>query len=144
MCRLNSTTPPHLPACPVPVKHTHLCFQQVTQSGHCTAPTFIETPPRCRASSCGADPSIGSPPVPVRPFPRPIHTTPPCQSCPTTRGFNSATLNTAAQFIAWGAAGQEQQVQELLLRAQDWFLSTLQVEPLPEEDDGLQLVGSPS
>lgn len=73
-----------------------------------------------------------------------IHTTPPCRPCPIARGFNSATLNTAAQFIAWGAAGQEQQVQELLLRAQDWFLSTLQVEPLPEEDDGLQLVGSPS
>ncbi len=49
------------------------------------------------------------------------------------RGFDSATLNTGAQFTVWGAPGGEGGLQEALLRCQEWFLGSLKVD---EEDFG--------
>ncbi len=59
-----------------------------------------------------------------------------CARC--CRGFDSATLNTGAQFTAWGAPGGEGKLQEALLRCQEWFLGALQVDSEDLGDDEQQ------
>lgn len=51
-----------------------------------------------------------------------------CACCAPRRGFDSSTLNTGAQFTAWGAPGGEGRLQEALLRCQEWFLGALEVD----------------